>query len=257
MQKVNKGDEFSVSANDWNKIVDVVNSQNRDMTGVSFSGNDSRYVSVLNNTEHTIPDYGALVIRGMDGDGLYGSYPTEDYYVGELVSDADNPHTTMYAIPQHELMPGEIGSACVEGLTFARVNTVTQNMSYLRPLAFLGINYGVNFEWTAAGYKTKVKHIMQTNSVNGRPRLSLVYISPVLHDSAYAVEIISKVSEAGVYKAKIYYEGYSSSLTTNGYVYLPETVYGEILPAGYRTIAHSLNSLTIRGEWGTLPVEED
>lgn len=256
MQKVKKGDPFSVSAGDWNKVVDLVNSRTEGLADPSARGADSRYVPVLNNTEHTIPDYGALVIKGVDGEGLAGSYPTEDYYIGEAPSETDNPHTTMYAVLQYETMPGEIGSACVEGLTLVKRASASSSAPYFRPYGYLGPTYAGNYEWAAADFRTKVRHIMPMPSVQNRPWLSLAHISPVLPDTAVPVEVVNAIGE-GIYEVKAYYEGYASSKTVRGYAYLPDVIYGEYLPAGYRTVGHLLNSLTITGEWGTLPVTEE
>jgi hypothetical protein len=248
MKKVVPGQRFSIGANDWNQIADVVNSQSPRM-GAGIAGNTSnQYILISNSTDVAITMYGIVELDGLainpiiqaDQYGISVTYQEPVFSAIYPLAEHDNAHTT-YAIAQEPIAPGCVGKACINGISLARCAYSSGLGGYIKP------NFNNSWVGTVTGGKTQIKIISQTSAPSYNS-ICVVHISPDVSDSMVPAIIRDNIDGYGYYTVRLYENGFEQASTGNAMMYVPEGAYGLHSRAGMRTYIYKQSNRTITAE---------
>ncbi len=242
MKKVVPGQRFSIGANDWNQIADVVNSQSPRM-GAGIAGNTSnQYILISNTTDMAIPMYGIVELDGLAIDPVvqYNTYQEPVFNAILPLAEHDSGYTT-YAIAQEPIAPGCVGKACINGVSLAFLGgSYYEDYHFIKP-SFAG--------WHGAGSygKTQIKIISKTAGPSYNSTY-VVHITPDVSDSMVPAIITGNIDGYGYYTVRLYENGFDQGSTGTARMYLPEGAYGLYSRAGMRTYIYKQSNRTITAE---------
>lgn len=242
MKKVVPGQRFSIGANDWNQIADVVNSQSPRM-GAGIAGNTSnQYILISNTTDNAISIYGIVELDGLAIDPIIqeNTYQEPVFNAIYPLAEHDNEHTT-YAIAQEPIAPGCVGRAIINGISLAQGAYTTAISGYIKP------NYNNRWIGAVTAGKTQIKIISKTSAPSYNS-IYVVHINPDVSDSMVPAIISGNIDGYGYYTVRLYENGFDQVSTGNARMYLPEGAYGLSAKTNMRTYVYKQSNKTITAE---------
>jgi hypothetical protein len=239
MKKVVPGQRFSIGANDWNQIADVVNGQSS-RTGAGNAGNNSnQYILISNTTDVAISIYGIVELDGLAIDPVVQANTYQEPVFNAILplAEHDSEHTT-YAIAQEPIAPGCVGKAMINGISLTFVGgDFGADYHYIKP-SFAG--------WHGVGSygKTQMKSLAKSSTWG----YYVVHITPDVSDSVVPAIIDDNIDGYGYYTVKLHENGFGNSSTGQASMYLPECAYGITAHTGMRTYVYKQSHRTINAE---------